>query len=164
LSLLKLARGLKLDLGLDKAAADDILGSWYDINKPVVGDPDFDSVRIQFRVAWKCAKLPLRANPLESLSGEMPPEASAYDSDACRVTVALCWRLSRLDDGGKFYLGSYALAKVLGCNPKSAWDILATLADDGVITLDRRGTHGRSGGKANRYHWGPPVDDKPAEP
>ncbi len=160
-SLMRLARGLKLNAGLDDRSLTDIkpyVRQWHDRAWPTIGSKEFDESWCDFVRAWPVAEVPLFADTVgdahalavrAAAEGRLPACANQYESVSVRLLVGLCANLAALRSNRRFFLSSHDAGDRLGVQPAQAWRYLNMLCVDGVIALVRRGNPR----VANRYRW-----------
>jgi len=160
-SLMRLARGLRLNAGLDDRSLTDIkpyVRQWHDRAWPTIGSKDFDETWCDFVRAWPIAEVPLFADTVgdahalavqQAVEGRLPACANQYESASVRLLVGLCANLAALRSNRRFFLSSHDAGDRLGVQPAQAWRYLNMLCIDGVIALVRRGNPR----VANRYRW-----------
>jgi hypothetical protein len=91
-------------------------------------------------------------------SEPLPPIATKYqDDEARRLLVAVCFHLSNLSDGGRFFLGCRDLQKHMGFHGHSKWAVILQQFCSGRPPILRELSKGRQfttqGPQATEYEW-----------
>jgi hypothetical protein len=155
--LLRLARGLKFNARMAGAKIADLkpfVKRWHAQALAVIGTKEFDETWSDFIRAWKVASLPLGFDAVAFAAtrakAERPPDAAcAYDSDAVRFLVAICWQLALGDPTRRFFLSCRRAGAALAVSHERAMASLNMLVADGVLVLLKHGNQRQ----AHRYRW-----------
>lgn len=129
---------------------------WHELAKPVIGTQPFEDTWFEFLRGWPRVKFPKGSEPMAgilaaALAADLPEVALQYETDKCRLLVALCRELQRAAGDGPFYLSTRAAGRLLGVEFNQAWRWLVVLQADKIISLVSRGS--QSSHKASRFRY-----------
>jgi hypothetical protein len=154
---LKLARGLKINCGLEKADRKELLPwvkQWYERAFSVIGTKDFETTWLDFLHAFQEAKYPLDLDIVDVAASRVDPDAlpevaQSYDGLTTRRLIGLCWSLASMHPKGHFFLSCHVAAGRMNTTPMTIWKMLRMLRADNVIECLEVGNEYR----ASRYRW-----------
>lgn len=155
--LLDLARVLRLNAGLTFGEAKHWVQEWHSMALPNVRTKGFTDSWIDFAIAWSRVRVPLGFQLAETWRRAQaepePAEANDYDEPVIKGLVRLCRTLAGLSSDGRFFLGSHAAARLMGCEQMQVWRALRLLEVDGLLEVMHRGHAGHGGDGAARFRW-----------
>jgi hypothetical protein len=159
---MRLARGLKLDCGIQKLSdALPYFYVWWELSRQFCNNESTEEARWKFQRAFDTAVVPLngvgvaaKAFAAASLSPIPEPSfAAEYENPNVRSLLGVLWSIGEMIGGEVFALSSYQAAEFLGVAPRQAHRYLQGLVSDGVLICEDPGTPGKDSGKAARYRW-----------
>jgi len=159
--LLRLARYLKAVPGMagaDEATLKGVVARWHERALTHITTRSLAVSVREFLATWPGAR-PMTAGGAfadamaAGLTDETPPEVEQYDNEDARKLGKACRRLQLYYGRGAFFLSARTAAEVCGMRDHRvahAW--LSQFVEDGVLTLVRKGTQGKSG-RASEYSF-----------
>ncbi|MFM9957649.1 MAG: bifunctional DNA primase/polymerase [Phycisphaerales bacterium] len=158
---LALARGLKLNVGMDFSGAEDVFERWFERARPSISNQDYEFAQDKFVRAWDMALVPLSSGTIEAVFEfakmvPVPEEAKRVRSLSARRLVPIVVAASALRSD-PFPLSCHEVARALvsegrECDPKDVHRWLhMDLVRAGILECVDRGRPGLAGKGAAKW-------------
>lgn len=131
-----------------------VVARWFELARPFIATPDFDTTWSDFVNGWPKVKYPTGSGPLAVAlaaadAADPPTCATRFESIETRRIIGLCRELQRNAGDGVFYLACRTLERLIGMDHTLASKRLGMLVAEGILDCVERGRPGR----ASRYRY-----------
>jgi hypothetical protein len=136
------ARQLKSINGLDTSPSSLLanFASWHEQALPFIRTKEFDESWLDFQIAWRRLKAPLRATTVQAAyEAALAAPMELHGNVALGTLAGLCRQLGLGSQDGRFFLAVGTVATLFGVSRTTAWRWLQSLQFSQIIQLVSKG-------------------------